>query len=669
MTLTFLAGTSDGATASTYTFTSQSLGAVASDRHIILVASGRKTGAAVTISATIGGVAANQVAIASDERSGGAFWTGTALFILEVPTGTSSDIVITFGGACVRCGIATYRADNLQSATPTATATDTGISPSVSITSPDNGFVVAGAFLQAGGTTWGGVSQDYSETVEGSNTHTAASSTASGSLSITTISTASPGEYSLAVAAWSVAPDLSVNGKEPVAAWCPSLDTAGNGTTTLTDLVGSNNGTLTNMDAATDWVADTDAGGVRALDFDGNSDYVTSSLAGTGTSGSISVWAKFRTLAEGTHAVFFSGAGSYTLINQIGSSCYFYWYTGGTTLTKTSAFTVDTWHHIVMTADGTTVKGYIDGLLVVSGAGTQNWNATSSAIGGWSGQTARTIDGRLDDIRIFNTALDSSDAAALYTRGRGATNVTTPIVAVNSKTPVAAWVPSISRGDWGSTRLTDLVGTNHGTLTNMDAATDWVADTVAGGVRALDFDGSNDRVTTPFAMTSNVQSMSYWVRFNSLSGSQLLGVNEYIKRFYLGINSANIFSGFGDAFHNTTPHGLTVSTWVHIILSGNGTTATVFINGSQILTFGYSLPVVSTSTFTVGGLVTNRTAGFFINGRVDDLRVFNQALDATDVAYLYNSGNGRGRVVEPAPTGVTYHPLSSRSTHPLRFSI
>ena len=43
----------------------------------------------------------------------------------------------------------------------------------------------------------------------------------------------------------------AVNGKEPVAAWIPSLDTAGNGTTTLTDLVGSNNGTLTNMDAAT----------------------------------------------------------------------------------------------------------------------------------------------------------------------------------------------------------------------------------------------------------------------------------------------------------------------------------------------------------------------------------------------------------------------------------
>lgn len=54
--------------------------------------------------------------------------------------------------------------------------------------------------------------------------------------------------------------------------WCPSLDDAGNGTATLHDLVGSANGTLTNMDAATDWVADTANGGVRALDFDGLND-------------------------------------------------------------------------------------------------------------------------------------------------------------------------------------------------------------------------------------------------------------------------------------------------------------------------------------------------------------------------------------------------------------
>ena len=89
---------------------------------------------------------------------------------------------------------------------------------------------------------------------------------------------------------------FAVNGKVPVAVWCPSRDTLGNGTTTLTDLVGSSNGTLTNMDPATDWVSDTDAGGIRALDFDGSDDFVslgnTTSL--TSTAFSVSFWMRWN---------------------------------------------------------------------------------------------------------------------------------------------------------------------------------------------------------------------------------------------------------------------------------------------------------------------------------------------------------------------------------------
>ena len=55
---------------------------------------------------------------------------------------------------------------------------------------------------------------------------------------------------------------------------------------------------------------------------------------------------------------------------------------------------------------------------------------------------------------------------------------------------VGAWAPCL--GPTG-TRLHDLSRyRNWGTLTNMDAATDWV---VSGGRYALDFDGSNDYVS------------------------------------------------------------------------------------------------------------------------------------------------------------------------------
>jgi hypothetical protein len=61
----------------------------------------------------------------------------------------------------------------------------------------------------------------------------------------------------------------AVNGKMPIVAWIPSRDDAGNGTTTLNDL-GNNSvdGSFVGLPTSA-WVANTDAGGVRALDFTG----------------------------------------------------------------------------------------------------------------------------------------------------------------------------------------------------------------------------------------------------------------------------------------------------------------------------------------------------------------------------------------------------------------
>jgi len=70
---------------------------------------------------------------------------------------------------------------------------------------------------------------------------------------------------------------------------------------------------------------------------------------------------------------------------------------------------------------------------------------------------------------------------------------------------VGAWAPSVSQ--WGGTILRDLSGQgNHGTLTNMDPATDWVT---SGGYGALDFDGSDDLVTTNLLSLPNLHQFSF----------------------------------------------------------------------------------------------------------------------------------------------------------------
>lgn len=229
--------------------------------------------------------------------------------------------------------------------------------------------------------------------------------------------------------------DMSVLGTAPVAAWCPSLDTAGNGTTTLTDLSGNGyNGTLTNMDAATDWPADTGAGGVRALDFDGSNDYVTCGDISTikGIAGlSISLWVKtdrvnaFKyaigkaTTANNRLGVYLnSGAVGFTL--ETGSTVY-----GQTDLQVNN----NDWSHAIFVFDGAETgnalrcKIYIDSVLATisftGSVGSLTPSTTDPFLIGARTISSNNISARIDDVRIFNIVLTADQRSYLYASGLG----------------------------------------------------------------------------------------------------------------------------------------------------------------------------------------------------------------------------------------------------------
>lgn len=216
---------------------------------------------------------------------------------------------------------------------------------------------------------------------------------------------------------------LSVNGKSPIAAWIPSLDTAGNGTTTLTDLIGSRNGTLTNMDAATDWPADTDAGGVRALDFDGVNDHVAvSTVWSPAGSASWSFWIKMNE----TPANFMIPVwGSTRPLDAWNVGWGFYW-TSSTTLkffrgtfasagVSATIATPSAWNHILVTSSASNLTFFLNGTQVSTG--TVNMiTASPSLIFGEGNSSVYNAAMRLDDVRFFETQLDSADATYLATR-------------------------------------------------------------------------------------------------------------------------------------------------------------------------------------------------------------------------------------------------------------
>lgn len=152
----FIGTTIDTTVGAPQTFTGVSIGAADATRRVIVVIHGSGTGGAVT-AVTIGGISAtiHASAVDVDDRS--------CIVSAAVPTGTTATIVVTYtGSAWDEMGIAVFRAINLVSGTPHATATDTVDVVSMSINIPTNGILVAGCINNtSAGMTTVGVTENY----------------------------------------------------------------------------------------------------------------------------------------------------------------------------------------------------------------------------------------------------------------------------------------------------------------------------------------------------------------------------------------------------------------------------------------------------------------------------------------------------------------------------
>ena len=147
----------DSGSATAYTFSSQALGAAADDR--IIVVGGFSTNAVQTVSSvTIGGVSAVHVASATD--SGG---EQCALWQAAVPSGTTGDVVWTWGGAEVGMGIGVWRIVNAVPSAYDFSGVTGASALSSTLDIPANGVAIAysGAASVNRTATWSGLTEVF----------------------------------------------------------------------------------------------------------------------------------------------------------------------------------------------------------------------------------------------------------------------------------------------------------------------------------------------------------------------------------------------------------------------------------------------------------------------------------------------------------------------------
>ena len=305
------------------------------------------------------------------------------------------------------------------------------------------------------------------------------------------------------------------------------------------------------------------------------------------------------------------------------------------------------WHHLVVTGNGTVWNQfYLDGVpvttyLVGSGAAVSNVAVTIG--GGMYAGTPYYFAGSLDDVRVYNRALSAGEVKQLYNLG------TATVRAPDNTGLVGYW----SFNDGAGTHPGD--GSGFGNRGVFSGAPAWTAGKMG---KALSFDGVDDYVQVPYAVSNAptaVISYGGWAKFNSFSGYNTIVSKTEGGGYRLGTsvdttyctNAEKICSrmNIGGTYYDTeyATSNLSAGTWYHAFVTYDGETVVLYINGVSVATNtnpSGAITYTVTNPVCLGGEASDThcaSANGYMNGSLDEVRIYNRALSAGDVLKLYNA--------------------------------
>jgi YVTN family beta-propeller protein len=278
-------------------------------------------------------------------------------------------------------------------------------------------------------------------------------------------------------------------------------------------------------------------------------------------------------------------------------------------------YPMNQWHQVVASKSGDIFSLYVDGMLkaqqTVPGVST-SYQSRNVEIGHWFyGVGEAYTAGLIDDVAIYIRALSAKEVLRMY----------------DPNGPVSWWR--------GEDNAADSIGSNDGTWQGIPA--------YGPGVfgNALVLNGVDNQVNIPDSPSLNFvptspMSLSFWFkRGDDSTTANLIGKRNGCGsgeiHYQVAIDPTNrlhLNSGGQIVSFNTIPPA---GAWNHAAVSFDGGTVSLYLNGELVNSAAITLGGATSAQLEIGN---SGTCPRF-NGQIDDVKIYNRPLSASEVANNY----------------------------------
>ena len=172
---------------------------------------------------------------------------------------------------------------------------------------------------------------------------------------------------------------------------------------------------------------------------------------------------------------------------------------------------------------------------------------------------------------------------------------------------------------------------------------------------AISLDGTNSWIDIPNQSLSGDFTIAAWVNLSGTVNNQdaLVGQDVWGQDINFAGQNLRLYTGSGDAIvANST---VSLGTWTHCAITRSGSTLTVYINGTLDNTStGFTAPFTPQA-------IGRGAQGALTQGLIDEVYLYSNALNATDIQNLYNVTGSSDTQAPSVPTGLSSSNITQNS--------